>query len=275
MSEVLPSTILAFIAAGSLVFGSAIPTLPLLRTRLFASRLSLLIGFSAGLMLATALHELLPAALESNPHYAMWGASLGFMSLYIAERWTHFHACRHLRCDVEEEAEDTSEVLHQAGHNHAHEHAPPHGHADTMALVGMSIHNFADGLTVAAAFAVSHRIGAIVVLAVVLHQMAAGLSLSAIMLRLGRSHRRVLIATTVVASFIIAGALFYFWVVPVGETVQGFILGIAAGSFLYVAACDLLPEAHAADEGWSITTMTLVGYGFALLIKQFVEPSGH
>ncbi|HVF10464.1 MAG TPA: ZIP family metal transporter [Abditibacteriaceae bacterium] len=239
------------------------------------------IGFSAGLMLATALHELLPTALESNPHYAMWGAILGFMSLYIAERWTHFHACRHLRCDVEEEAADTSAALHQAEHNHTHEHAHvhphPHGHADTMALVGMSIHNFADGLTVAAAFAVSHTLGAIVVFAVVLHQMAAGLSLSAIMLRLGRSHQRVLTATTtiVAASFIVLGALFYFWVIPVGETVQGFILGIAAGSFLYVAACDLLPEAHAADEGWSITTMTLVGYGFALLVKQFVEPAGH
>jgi zinc and cadmium transporter len=288
VTEVLPSTVLALIAASSLVFGSAIPTLPLLRTRLFASRLSLLIGFSAGLMLATALHELLPASLEANPHYAMWGASLGFMSLYIAERWTHFHACRHLRCDVEDEDDvETQEIDHHAGHEHAHSHAHAHshshshahshthGHADTMALVGMSIHNFADGLTVAAAFAVSHTIGAIVVFAVVLHQMAAGLSLSAIMLRLGRSHRRVLTATTIVASFIVAGALFYFWVVPVGETVQGFILGIAAGSFLYVAACDLLPEAHAADEGWAITAMTLVGYGFALLAKQIIEPGGH
>jgi len=144
-----------------------------------------------------------------------------------------------------------------------------------MALVGMGIHNFADGLTMAAAFAVSQTVGVVVVAAIVLHQMAAGLSLSAIMLRLGRSHRRVLIATTIVASFIVAGALFYFWVVPVGETAQGFILGIAAGSFLYVAACDLLPEAHAADEGWSTTAMTIVGYGFALLIKQLVEPHGH
>ena len=143
MSEVLPSTILAFIAAGSLVFGSAIPTLPLLRTRLFARHLSLLIGFSAGLMLATALHELMPAALRSNPNYAMWGASLGFMSLYIAERWTHFHACRHLRCDVEEEVGETADALHHAEHNHAHAHSHthahlhphPHGHADTMALV--------------------------------------------------------------------------------------------------------------------------------------------
>jgi len=273
VTEVLPSTILALIAAGSLVFGSAIPTLPLLRTRLFANRLSLLIGFSAGLMLATALHELLPASLEANPHYAMWGASLGFLSLYIAERWTHFHACRHLHCEVEDDA--APPPVHTHDHVHGHSHGSTHGHADTMALVGMSIHNFADGLTIAAAFAVSHTIGAIVVSAVVLHQTAAGLSLSAIMLRLGRSHRRVLIATTIVASFIVAGALFYFWVVPVGETVQGFILGIAAGSFLYVAACDLLPEAHAADEGWTITSMTIVGWGFALLVKQFLEPGGH
>src|SRR5688572_31908904 len=78
--------------------------MPMLRARLFARRLSLLIGFSAGLMLATALHELLPAALHNNERYAMWGAGAGFLLLYAAERFTHFHACRHRECDLEEEA---------------------------------------------------------------------------------------------------------------------------------------------------------------------------
>jgi hypothetical protein len=102
---VLPSTLLALFAAASLVFGSALPTLPALRTRFFADRLSLLIGFSAGLMLAMALHELIPEALEKNPQQAMWGVGAGFLTLYIAERLTHFHACRHRECDVEDDAE--------------------------------------------------------------------------------------------------------------------------------------------------------------------------
>lgn len=281
-SGVLPSTLLALFAAGSLVFGSALPTLPVLRTRFFAERLSLLIGFSAGLMLATALHELVPEALEKNRERAMWGVGLGFLTLYIAERLTHFHACRHRECAVDDEAasaEDThSQISHAYTHSHAHasSHAPHvHGHADSMALVGMGIHNFADGLTTAAAFAVSQTVGVVVVAAIVLHQMAAGLSLGVIMLRMGRDRKRIWIATTAVASFILWGALFYHFVVPVQEHITGIVLGIAGGSFLYVAACDLLPEAHAEDEGWGVMAMTLFGYVFALLVMLVFAPHAH
>jgi zinc and cadmium transporter len=297
MSGVLPSTFLALLAAGSLVFGSALPTLPLLRTRWFADRLSLLIGFSAGLMLATALHELLPEAMEANPERAMWGASLGFLTLYVAERLTHFHACRHRRCEVEHDLHEAHNGAATTGQGartvsppssfmseppHLPQHAHAHGHADTMALVGMGIHNFADGLTTAAAFAVSQTVGIVVVLAIVLHQMAAGLSLGAIMLRVGRSRRRVYLSTTAVASFILWGALFYHFVVAartnasgVDHSVTGIVLGIAGGSFLYVAACDLLPEAHAEDEGWSVMAMTLFGYVFALLVMLVFGTHSH
>ena len=144
-----------------------------------------------------------------------------------------------------------------------------------MALVGMGIHNFADGLTTAAAFSVSQAVGLVVILAIVLHQMAAGVSLGAIMLRAGRSHKRVLFSVSFIASFILLGAIFYHSVVPVNAGTQGIILGIAGGSFLYVAACDLLPEAHAEDEGWSITAATIVGYLFALGVKTFLAPHSH
>jgi zinc transporter ZupT len=306
---------LAALAAVSLVVGSALPTLPALRTRFFADRLSLLIGFSAGMMLATALHELLPEAIEKNHDYAMWGAGAGFLILYLAERLTHFHACRHRDCDVEDE---TSEHQHDCNHDHqhsdlalasthiagaasadetrlhvrapdahraphshhTHHHAHGHGHADTMALVGMSIHNIADGLTTAAAFAISQTVGIVVVLAIMLHQMAAGLSLGAIMLRMGRNRRRIWISTAITGSFILWGALIYHFLLPTQsgaatEATTGVVLGLAAGSFLYVAACDLLPEAHAGDEGWSITATTVLGYAFVLIVSSAFGGHGH
>jgi len=284
----LPSVFLSLFAAGSLVLGSALPNAPLLRAHFFQHRLSLLIGFSAGLMLATALHNLLPEALESNHQYAMWGAGAGFLALYLAERMTHFHACRHRECEIEldedgeyEECEDEDCGCEEnaydgstpEAHSHAHSHA--HGHIDTMALIGMSIHNFADGLTVAAAFSLSQAVGFVAILAIVLHQGAVGVSLGAIMLRAGRSHKRVFLSTSAVAAFILFGALFYHLVIPVGASTQGIILGLAGGSFLYVAACDLLPEAHADDEGWGITAATLGGYLFALGVNLFLAPHGH
>lgn len=279
----LPSTLLALFAAGALVLGSALPNAPLLRKHLFFRRLSLLIGFSAGLMLATALHDLLPEAIEANLKYGMWGAGAGFLILYFAERMTHFHACRHRECEVVDPVHQspgsidpgTFIPLELKGEKLHSRSSHQHGHADTMALVGMGIHNFADGLTTAAAFSVSQAVGVVVIVAIVLHQMAAGVSVGAIMLRAGRSQKRTLLSTTFIASFILLGALFYHFVVPVNQGTQGVILGLAGGSFLYVAACDLLPEAHADDEGWGITAATICGYAFAFGVKLFLAPHAH
>jgi zinc and cadmium transporter len=247
--------LLAILAAGALVLGAALPTTLSLRMHSFQHRLSLLIGFSAGIMLATALHELIPQAMEYNSAHAMTGVAIGFLVLYTAERITHFHACRHRDCEVEEE---------YPHHDHAdHEHIH---HFDTMAMVGLSIHDIADGLSLAAAFAVSQVVGLIVVLAIVLHQSAVGVSLGAIMLKAKRSHRSIIVASTAVASFIVLGVVFYHLVVPVSESARGVVLGLAAGSFLYVASCDLLPHAHAEDEGWSVTASTLLGYAFVLVV---------
>lgn len=281
MSDAWPPLALSLVASVALVCGAALPAL---RTRLFEHRLTLLIGFSAGIMLATALHELIPESIQKSGEAATWGAAAGFLLLYAAERFTHFHACRHRQCELDEDIGEhpelrnviplvAAECAHDHDHDNDHEHhdhihhAHPHGHIDLTAMVGMSIHNFADGLTTAAAFQLSRTVGLVVVLAIVLHQMAAGLSLGAIMVRLGRPRRRVLVSTTIVASFIFWGAVFYRAVVPVSVAAQGVVLGIAAGSFLYVAACDLLPEAHLDDEGWSVTVMTLLGYGAAAAIN--------
>ena len=296
MTSFLSSTSLALFAALSLVFGSVIPILPWMKARVSSKKLSLLIGFSAGLMLATALHNLIPEALEMNHERAIWGVGFGFLTLYVVERLTHFHACRHLDCDVSEDVKSSGQrsvvggqnehahshnELHQHSHDTSstrsapthpltssptHSHTHSHAHADSMALAGMSVHNFADGLTTAAAFAISKPVGIVVFIAILLHQMAAGLSLGAIMLRAGRNRKRVLVSTSITAAFIVFGALFYHFVIPVNESVTGVVLGIAGGSFLYVAACDLLPEAHVEDRGWSVMAMTICGYAFALLI---------
>lgn len=248
---------LAILAAGSLVLGAALPTGLSVRLHSFQQGLSLLIGFSAGIMLATALHELIPEAIEHNGAHAMTGVAIGFLVLYTAERLTHFHACRHRDCDVEAESEDHHH--NHDGHEHVH-------HFDTMAMAGLSIHNIADGLSLAAALAVSQVVGLIVVLAIILHQTAVGVSLGAIMLKAKRSHRSIIVASTVVASFIVLGVVFYHLVIPVNEAARGIVLGLAAGSFLYVAACDLLPHAHDEDEGWSVTASTLLGYAFVLVV---------
>jgi zinc and cadmium transporter len=202
-------------------------------------------------MLATALHELLPEAIEKGGTKALAGVGLGFLALYTVERLTHFHACRHRACEI---------------HNDDHAHGHVHTHASTT-LMGIGLHNFIDGLITAAAFAVSHVAGALVLGAIVIHQVAVGFSIGALLLRAGRTQRQVAISTAVTGSFILWGALAYA-VLPVSELVAGFLLGVAGGTFLYIGACDLLPEAHEKDEGVFVMSSTLVGYGLAFAMTQ-------
>lgn len=243
MPEVVSSTFFALLAAGSLVFGSALPSAA--RAWLSVNRLAMLIGFSAGMMLATALFELVPEGLEKAHSQALTGVGLGFMMLYIVERLTHFHACRHRSCDV---------------HDDDHVHGQVHTHASTT-LLGVGLHNFIDGLITAAAFGVSHMAGVLVIGALILHQVAVGVSLGALLLRSGVGRRQVFLSTAMTASFIVWGALAYA-IVPVNDAMSGFLLGVAGGTFLYIGACDLLPEAHHKDEGLIIMGATIAGFCF-------------
>lgn len=255
--------LLSVIAALALLGGAHLPGWHRWRDQLSDHRLALLIGFSAGLMLATALHDLIPEALAANRALAMGAAGAGFLILYAAERITHFHACRHRVCAP-------GEGLVPQTHHHGHDHV------DTMALIGMSIHNLGDGLSLGVAFAVPSRVVALtVVLAILLHQSAAGISLGAIMMKARRQRPRIFWSTAVSASCIVWGTLLYtlvFSTIARGgnalttQHAQGMLLGLAGGTFLYVAACDLLPVAHAEDEGVAITGMTLAGYLFAVAL---------
>jgi zinc transporter ZupT len=223
--------------------------------------MAILIGFSAGMMLATAFFELLPEALEKANSQAFAGVGVGFMMLYIVERITHFHACRnrgeslgHHSCDAAEETEELLEgVDHALGHVHTHA---------TTTLLGVGLHNFIDGLITAAAFSASHVAGVLVIGALILHQVPVGISLGALLLRVGTPRRQVAISTAIIGSFIVWGALLYAFL-PVTKLMGGFLLGVAGGSFLYIGACDLLPEAHHKDEGLIITAATVLGFTFA------------
>ena len=268
MPDAVSSTFFAFLAAGSLVFGSALPSAA--RRWLSVNRMAIIIGFSAGMMIATSLFELLPEGLEKAGLRALTGAGFGFMLLYVVERVTHFQSCRLRRqklgqksCSVHHE--DPQEHFdHVVGHVHSHA---------TTTLLGVGLHNFIDGLITAAAFSISQVAGGLVIGALVLHQVAVGISLGALLLRVGTPRRQVWISTALTASFIVWGALSYA-ILPVNQAMSGFLLGVAGGSFFYVGACDLLPEAHFEDEGLLITIATVIGFGFAYAMT-FLFSHGH
>lgn len=268
MPDVVSSTFFALLAAGSLVFGSSLPTVA--RAWLSVNRMAVLIGFSAGMMLATAFFELLPEGLEKAGSHALTGTGFGFMLLYVVERITHFQSCRLRRQQL---GQQSCNVHHQDPADHF-DHVVGHVHTHaTTTLLGIGLHNFIDGLITAAAFGVSKIAGGLVIGALILHQVAVGVSLGALLMRFGTPRRQIWLSTMATASFIVWGALSYA-ILPVNDSMGGFLLGVAGGSFLYVGACDLLPEAHFEDEGLVITVATAVGFAFAYAMT-FLFTHGH
>jgi zinc and cadmium transporter len=130
------------------------------------------------------------------------------------------------------------------------------GDARPYALLGSdAIHNFTDGMAIAAAFVASPRLGAITSLAVIVHELPEEISLYAILRAAGFGKTRALIALTLVQLTAGVGAAATLLGASLGD-VTGVVLAIAAGTFLYIAF-ELLPEVLRRDRTRSLIALAV------------------
>lgn len=207
--------------------------------------LQFLVGFGAGFMLAVALLEMLPPALETA-----WGITLvlvGYLAVHLTQHTLipHFHF-----------GEET------------HREAMLGPGVGLLALVGMLPHAFFDGVAIASGHLISPELGGLIVAAVLLHKLPAGLSLASIMLASGNSERRALLAVVLVAAATVLGAA----VTPASDTLERHGLALAAGVTLYVAASNLIPEAQR-ERGWLVPSGVFLGV-LAFYLARAVLPAG-
>ncbi|MBI3286539.1 MAG: ZIP family metal transporter, partial [Chloroflexi bacterium] len=203
-----------------------------------------LISFAAGVLVAAAFTELIPESLELNDA-AVPGLLLSFLAFYLVERYVLIHT-----------------------HHHEHEHGGEtfaHTHAvGIIAFVGLTLHSLLDGIIISAGFEVNLELGMIAALGVIAHEIPEGFSIASILLYDGFTRVRTLIYSTIVALATPAGALLAFFLLEdVSTGMLGFLLAVAAGSFLYIAASDLIPETH---QSHSAVTVFLVLAGAALIV---------
>jgi zinc and cadmium transporter len=204
----------AAIAALATFLGGLTATLPGTLSR---SRLSHLIAFGAGYILAAALVSLLPESLElvdNAPLYVLGGYILAH--LFEHTFTSHFHF-----------GEET---------HHEHMVDPAVGMS---ALVGLGLHSFFDGVAIASGFLVTPSLGLLIALAVILHKIPEGVTISSVMLASGRSRASARQAAGILAIATLAGAGA---MALMGESVKGIGLALSCGIALYVAATDLIPE---------------------------------
>lgn len=231
-----------------------------------------LIALGAGFLLGGAFFDMLPEALEATSHAPLLIAA-GYLMLYVVEHvfTAHSHGHHDHDCDDEE--------LHHHAHTPHHLVGRPHGQtpaiswtAGLAALAGLILHTFLDGAAVAIAFLESPGLGIIVFLAVVLHKLPEGFSLSAIMLAAGRSPRAALGSTALIGLSTLAGTALVLVVGEWGDSLPGILLAIATGSFLYIGATDMIPATTGRNK--MELGLVLAGAGLVYVLSQWLHGLG-
>ena len=213
-------------------------------------RLHIILGFSAGAVVAVAFFDLMPEALElaSKNHELSTIVSfvaLGFLLYLLMDRLLVLHGHTHEGADID--------------------HVESRGHVRAGSL---SIHSFLDGVGVGLAFQVSSAVGLVVAAAVLAHDFSDGINTVNVVMRHGGQFKKALRWLLVDALAPVAGVLVTF-LFSVSEDSLGLLLALFAGFFLYIGASDLIPESHHQHPKFMTTAMTLLGAGVLYIAIHF------
>lgn len=189
-----------------------------------------LVSLSAGVLLGTALLHILPEAFESSAgahelFLTLLAGLLFFFLLEKAELYRHGH--------------------HHEGDGDHHHHGFDHdqaGRGGWSVLVGDSIHNFCDGIIIAAAFLAEPRLGVVTALAVIAHEIPQEVGDYIVLLNAGFSRARALAFNALSGMAAVLGGVLGYFVVGPWEDLFPYLLVIASSSFIYVAVADLIPQ---------------------------------
>ncbi len=201
----------ALLAAGGNVLGGVVAA----RGARWGLRfISGMVAFGAGFMLAVALVDMVPHAIELGGAGAMGFVLLGYMLVHLTQHTVtpHFHF-----------GEETHEVSQVAG---------------TSALVGLLLHTFFDGVAIASGFAVSDALGLLLFTAIMLHKLPEGVTITSLQIAGGMLPGRAIGSAALLGAATVVGVLL--------TDALGFLaahgLALSAGVTFYVAASNLVPE---------------------------------
>jgi len=195
-----------------------------------------LVGFSAGALMGGAFLHLMPEALEASESTLVFSyVIIGFILFFLLERLLYWRHCHDGRCDV---------------------------HIFTyLNLVGDGIHNFVDGLIIAASFISGIQLGVVATLAVILHEIPQELGDFGVLVYGGLSKAKALFYNLLSALTAILGAFIGYFVSSYVESFTVLLVPLAAGGFIYVSGSDLVPELHKETE----MRRSMLSFGFFLV----------
>jgi zinc and cadmium transporter len=233
---------------GSLIFATAFSggAIPLLIPAFRDELLKHFVALGAGLLLGMAVLHMLPEAVHLLPDsFAIWFLA-GFLILFVLERFIMVHACEETHCHY-----------HTIG---------------IAAFAGLAVHGLIEGFALASTL-IATQVGPLVLLAILAHKVPAGVALTSI-LRLGdRNAKQILLFVSGVALSGPIGLVLAYGILSHEQVSApaGILLSMSAGTFLYIAACDLIPEVHRTDKDKGLRlALFFVGIALAWLSERLL-----
>jgi zinc and cadmium transporter len=204
-----------------------------------------LIAFASGAMLGNTFFHLLPEGVELlAPEMFATIMLCTVMVYFVLEKLLHWHHCQD----------------EQEGHDHSN---PAVGY---LSLIGDVVHNFVDGLVIAAAFIISPAAGIATSISLAAHEIPQEFADFSLLIHAGFKRSKALFFNFLSALTAVAGALIGWYFSTSTEMFEAYLLPVAAGSFLYIALSDLMPELRSKTKlPQFFVNVLLVIAGIALL----------
>ncbi|MDR3708021.1 MAG: ZIP family metal transporter [Capsulimonadaceae bacterium] len=207
-----------------------------------------LMQIGAGFLLAVTVLETIPWSL-ANTHPISWGAPLilgGYLLIHLFEHTIapHFH--------FGEETHGSEMVSHSAAYS---------------ALFGLTVHSMFDGVAIGASVQLSHTLGWLVFIAILLHKFPEGATCSSIAMVAGLNRMSSFLMSVVIGFATLAGVAL---IVCTKSMPIGAALAVAAGVTLYVSATDLIPHGNS-EENKRMPLLVFVGVAIFALTDLLFE----
>jgi ZIP family zinc transporter len=242
--------VLPYVLAAATFFSTLLGGLLALRQR---HRLAPIMAFASGLLISAALLDLLPEGRELAEVAGLAGdvvfvaAAVGFLAFFALDRFVHSLA---------------------SGHGHGG-HEGPHQAFGGAAALGLVVHSALDGAAIGAGFQAGEAVGLLVATAVLAHRFGDGVTTVAVVLGARASTRASLGWLVADAAAPIVGAALTL-LVGIGPQVSALLLGFFAGSFLFIGASHLLPEAGEEHGGVAVPGALLAGFVFVFVVTRLL-----
>jgi zinc and cadmium transporter len=199
-----------------------------------ASHIPVLISFAVGALLAAVFLEILPHAFSAGRDPRTIAATIlfGILFFFVLEKLVLWRHCHEDHCD-------------------AHDAQPPqhdHGRSGMMIIIGDTVHNFVDGVVIAAAFVADVQVGVVTAIAIVAHEIPQEVGNFLVLLHSGFSRGRALALNAMSSLAMLAGGLLAYFSLQEMQQVIPLLLAFAAASMIYVAVADLIPGLHRRPE---------------------------